>query len=267
MKNKGLLFALCTGCLLMMTACGSSAGQSTAASAAASVKPLPATSASTAVSSASTPASSAASTETASAASTAASSAAASTASAAASKTIKPLDTTLDLNALDDSTFAVSFKASDVSSDSADGTKIHLTVWDYERYDMVDISTLAVGDTISVNKKDVVVKKMDASGSDIVINGGKEAGGFTLHTDEDGVYYVYDEESGPDYYELGDVTLPVGQDFVYTDNSDPQNQGKQMQLKDFLSAMQKGDVTFEASSASVRTDGGKIAELKKIYMP
>lgn len=63
-------------------------------------------------------------------------------------KRIEPLAESLDLNALTDATVAASFGAEDISE--KDGkTEITLTVYDYDVYDMVDISQLAVGDTTS----------------------------------------------------------------------------------------------------------------------
>ena len=71
-------------------------------------------------------------------------------------KRIEPLPESLDLNALTDATVAASFGTEDISE--KDGkTEITLTVYDYDVYDMVDISQLAVGDTIVVDGKDMVV--------------------------------------------------------------------------------------------------------------
>ena len=68
-------------------------------------------------------------------------------------KRIEPLAESLDLNALTDATVAASFGAEDISE--KDGkTEITLTVYDYDVYDMVDISQLAVGDTIVVDGKE-----------------------------------------------------------------------------------------------------------------
>ena len=56
-------------------------------------------------------------------------------------KRIEPLAESLDLNALTDATVAASFGAEDISE--KDGkTEITLTVYDYDVYDMVDISQL-----------------------------------------------------------------------------------------------------------------------------
>ena len=84
-------------------------------------------------------------------------------------KRIEPLAESLDLNALTDATVAASFGAEDISE--KDGkTEITLTVYDYDVYDMVDISQLAVGDTIVVDGKDMTklsVKELRKARKDI----------------------------------------------------------------------------------------------------
>lgn len=263
MKRKpfALPVLICAGCLLLAS-CGS-----TGAGAAAS--PASKTEASAAVSAASSADTLAAGPEsTSSEASQAVSSAAQDSASASkVPAVISPLASALDLNALDDCTFAAVFKSSDVSANSGGTAEIRMTVCDYEKYDMTDIARLASGDTIVVNGDSVAVTKVEQSGSDIIINGDTGENCFTLHTDSDGVYYIYDEEAGPNYYELGEVTLPLGDNFIFTDNSDPRNQGRQMAAADFLSAMQSSFTSFSASNTAVRTEAGKIVELTKQYMP
>ena len=69
-------------------------------------------------------------------------------------KRIEPMAESLDLNALTDATVAASFGAEDISE--KDGKmELTLTVYDYDVYDMVDISQLAVGDTIVVDGKEI----------------------------------------------------------------------------------------------------------------
>ena len=86
-------------------------------------------------------------------------------------KRVEPLPETLDVNALTDATVAASFGAEDISE--KDGkTQITLTVYDYDVYDMVDISQLAVGDTIVVDGKDMVVASREDKNGFVTINGG-----------------------------------------------------------------------------------------------
>ena len=85
-------------------------------------------------------------------------------------KRVEPMPESLDLNALTDATVAVSFGADDISE--TDGkTELTLTVYDYDLYDMVDIAQLAVGDTIVVDGKDMVVTSREDENGFVTING------------------------------------------------------------------------------------------------
>ncbi len=184
-----------------------------------------------------------------------------------APQTVEAMPETLKIDALDDCTFAASFKASDVATDKDGTLTIRLSVDTYECYDMVDISRLAAGDTLVVEGKKFAVKTVDRSGADVRVNGGTEAGGYDLHTDEDGVYYIINMDAGPTYHTIGETTLPVGKDFVYTDNSDPEKPGQKLSADDFQKAMKGSDASFVPAATTVRVAGGKIVELTKNYMP
>ena len=107
--------------------------------------------------------------------------------SAQEAKRVEPLPETLDVNALTDATVAASFSAEDISE--KDGkTQITLTVYDYDVYDMVDVAQLAVGDTIVVDGKDMVVTSREDKDGFVTINGGLEQGGVDLTSDDSGVY-------------------------------------------------------------------------------
>ena len=68
-------------------------------------------------------------------------------------------------------TVAASFGAEDISE--KDGRMgIPLTVYDYDVYDMADIAQLAVGDTIIVDGKDMVVTSREDKDGFVTINGG-----------------------------------------------------------------------------------------------
>lgn len=90
-----------------------------------------------------------------------------------------------DPQALTDATVAASFGADDIPE--TDGkTELTLTVYDYDIYDMVDIAQLAVGDTIVVDGKDMVVTSREDENGFVTINGGLEQGGVDLTSDDSG---------------------------------------------------------------------------------
>ena len=142
--------------------------------------------------------------------------------SAQEAKRVEPLPETLDVNALTDATVAASFGAEDISE--KDGkTQITLTVYDYDVYDMVDVAQLAVGDTIVVDGKDMVVTSREDKDGFVTINGGLEQGGVDLTSDDSGVYYAVGMDDVKSYHELGRITVPVAEGFVLTDNADPEH--------------------------------------------
>lgn len=184
-----------------------------------------------------------------------------------AGETVRPLPTTLSVDSLEDCTFAASFAASDVALDGDGMLCVTMTVYDYERFDLVDISELAEGDTLVIDGKDVPVESVERSGSYVTVNGGLEEGGYDLYTEEDGVYYEVIMDAGANYYAIGEVTLPVDQEFVFTDNADLEKPGQISYAGDFLMAMEDSDDVFQANATTVRTADGKIVELTRNYMP
>lgn len=179
---------------------------------------------------------------------------------------VEPLPSALDVANLQDATVAASFDASCVHK-TDDGTTLDLTVYDYETFDMVDMSQLKGGDTIVIDGKDVVVDSLDRSDTGMIsINGGLEEGGYDFWTNEDGVYYVTGLDDTKDFRSLGTVTLPVSENCICTDDSDLENAGKQFTLDDIESLTENG-YGFIANSTTVTVAGGEIIEIHRSFMP
>ena len=103
---------------------------------------------------------------------------------------IMPLPSTVSVNDLKDCTVAVSLNKGDVYVDDNGIMQMKVTVYDYNLYDMIDISKLAVGDIIVIGGKDVVVSKLERNSiGSVIINDGIDMGGHELATDESGVFY------------------------------------------------------------------------------
>ena len=109
---------------------------------------------------------------------------------APATKTVTPLPVTIDVNNLTDCTVAVSIEKEDLSLDNTGARVLPVTVYTYDLYDMVDIAMMAPGDTIILRGEEVLVTELVRTDSGAVqINGGLDAGGYELRTDEHTVYY------------------------------------------------------------------------------
>ena len=180
-------------------------------------------------------------------------------------KRIELLAESLDLNALTDATVAASFGAEDISE--KDGkTEITLTVYDYDIYDIVDISLLAVGDTIVVDGKDMVVASREDKDGFVTINGGLEQGGVDLTSDDSGVYYAVGMDDAKSYHELGKITVPVAEGFVLTDNSDPEHPDETYAASDLAKLAGEG-VGFTANNTQATIEHGELTVLARSYTP
>lgn len=183
-------------------------------------------------------------------------------------KRIMPLPCTVDVNQLQDGTLAVSLEEDALRRDESGNLKMHLTVHTYDFYDMVDISQMQVGDTININRQDLLITSLEETqyGS-VLINGGLENGGHELRTDENGVYYEIGYSDVKSYYEIGSVTLPLSEQFVYVDASDLDLGEAIWNLEEFEAMYEEIKFYFQPSSTSVVVENGAVTSLMRIYVP
>ena len=178
---------------------------------------------------------------------------------------VEPLADTLDVSALaeGDQQFTAGFRGSDIREDGGQ-LVIDLTVYTYDLYDAVDISMLAAGDTLVVKGEDIPVTAVAEENGGVTVNGGLENGGVDLISAGGGAYRVQLENDARDLYEVGTVTLPVGQDCVLTDDADPEDTGRTLYAGDLLGL---GDEVFSPQATTVETVGGTVTAIPRDYMP
>ena len=178
---------------------------------------------------------------------------------------VEPLADTLDVSALaeGDQQFTAGFRGSDIREDGGQ-LVIDLTVYTYDLYDAVDISMLAAGDTLVVKGEDIPVTAVAEENGGVTVNGGLENGGVDLISAGGGAYRVQLENDARDLYEVGTVTLPVGQDCVLTDDADPEDTGRTLYAGDLLGL---GDEVFSPQATTVETAGGMVTAIHRDYMP
>lgn len=239
MKKKIIGMLLCTA--MLMTACGSN-NSSTPAITTVEGTPI------------STEASSAATAET-------------TAVSSADSTTVAPLATTIDTSALADGTYAVSFVATDATSEN--GTvQLNVTVYDYEHFSADAAESLKSGDTLILNGDSITVDTVENNGNGMItINGGLEQDGCDLGKDEDGTYSELLMDIGRNYTAVGQVALPLSKDFVFTDNHDPENQDVQYSAEELLTLLDDDTQYFDALTTSVTVKNGEITAMQRIFMP
>ena len=183
-------------------------------------------------------------------------------------KVINPLPETLDVNALDNCTVAVSLEKGNAYVDDSGKMVMDVTVYSYELYDMVDISTLEENDVIVRKDEEVTITEVERTDSGIVrINGGEENGGFDLVSNDNTVYYETGMNDIKAYYELGKATLPVSVDFEYIDESVLDSEAKTYYPGDFLTDDAEIEYNFSPNNTNIVIENGTIIKMNKVYMP
>ena len=185
-----------------------------------------------------------------------------------ASTKIMPLPTTIDMNALDNCTLAVSFEEGDAYVDDTGAMQLDVTVYTYDLYDMVDIANLKEGDIIVVQGNEVVVESLETLESGLVfINGGMENGGYDLWHNDSGVYFEHGYNDVKSYYALGEATIRVSADFEFVDNSDLDKGEVTYYPGDFLTSDAGIVYSFTPNNTSIVVEDGQIIQMTRIYTP
>ena len=183
-----------------------------------------------------------------------------------APRTIMPLpDTTMEN--LTDAILSVSLAKGGAFVDDTGKMQMDLKIYTYDKYDMVDIATLKVGDIIFGHASDVTVTSIERNDAGtIFINGGLDAGGFDLVTDEDGVYYEMGYSDHKNWYEVGEAIIRVSTDFEGIDSADLELGDVTLYPGSFL----VGEVTnydFTPYNTTIRVENGQIIEMNRRYIP
>lgn len=187
------------------------------------------------------------------------------------SKQVSPLPSTISVANLTDGTVAASFSNDDIAMNDDGALMIHMTVYDYEVFDAAEITSLQAGDTLVIDGADLAVTSVETDADGIVqVNGGVSGGGVSLEATDGGTYCETLSDTADlihNYQAIGDVTLPVDQDFVYTDSSDPSAGEQTYYAGDLIQEADTVDFSCRAANGTVTVAGGKIVSVTKIYMP
>lgn len=174
---------------------------------------------------------------------------------------VNPLpDTTMDN--LDDAVLSISLEEGGAYVDDTGKMQMDLTIYTYDKYDMVDISQLKEGDIIVTHAGEVEVVSIERnSDGTVCINGD-----FNLVTDDCGLFYENNSNDAKSWYEAGKATIRVSADFRGCDNIDPEQGEIILYPGDFL----VGAVTnynFTPYNTTIRVENGQIVELDRVYNP
>ncbi len=181
--------------------------------------------------------------------------------------TISALPETIDLNKLENCTLAVSLNQGDAYVDDEGSMQMKLTVYTYDLYDLVDVANLQVGDSIIRQGEAVKITELTRNESGtFIVNGGLEKDGFELWTDDETVYYEVSFNDAKNYYALGEATVRVSGDFIYTDAFDPHSDPTVYYPGDFLTNAIP-DYNFTPYNTSIIIENGMIVEMNRVFAP
>ena len=179
---------------------------------------------------------------------------------------IYPLpDTTMDH--LSDSILSISLEEGNAYVDDTGKMQMDVTIYTYDKFDMVDISSLKVGDILVTHAGEVEITALTRTESGaVLINGGLDENGFDLITDETGIFYERGYNDAKNWYEIGQATIRVSVDFEYHDTSDPEA-GEILYYPGSFLIGEVTDYNFTPYNTTIRVEGGQIMEMHRVYTP
>lgn len=181
---------------------------------------------------------------------------------------IKPLPDALDLSSLTSGTVAASFDASSLKE--VDGQlQLSFTVYNYEKFDAADISGLKAGDVLVVSGQEMTVASVQSSDGYVTVNGGEEAGGVLFSLDDSSnTYYVMGMDDSKTYYEKGQLTFPVADTCVLTDDADFEHPGQTTPASDLPKLLAQDDIYgFNPQSTTVTLKNSQITAIYRGFLP
>lgn len=181
---------------------------------------------------------------------------------------IKPLPDELDLSSLTSGTVAASFDASSLKE--VDGQlQLSFTVYNYEKFDAADISSLKAGDVLVVSGREMTVASVQSSDGYVTVNGGEEAGGVLFSLDaSSNTYYVMGMDDSKTYYEKGQLTFPVADTCVLTDDADFEHPGQTTPASGLAKLLAQDDIYgFDPQSTTVTLKNSQITAIYRGFLP
>ena len=183
-------------------------------------------------------------------------------------RVIRPLPLSVDIANLGDCTVGAAVAPDGIFLDDSGKAQMTLTLYEYDLYDMVDVSVLAPGDVIELNGEDVLLESVERTDSGLgVLNGGLEQGGYDLTTDDETVYYLTGFDDYKSWRALGTVTLPVNEEFTYLDASDLEKDAEVWYVGDFLTPGTQLPDGLTPNNTTVTIQNGEVVELVRSYVP
>ena len=174
-------------------------------------------------------------------------------------------DTTMD--SLSDTTVSISLEEGDAYVDDTGKMQMDIKIYSYDKYDMVAVSALKVGDVLVTHSGEVEITSLDRKEDGaILINGGLEEDGLDLVTDETGIYYEWGYNDAKNWYEIGEATIRVSADFIYHDTSNLDS-GEILYYPGSFLVGEVTDYNFTPYNTTIRIENSQIMEMYRVYIP
>lgn len=174
-------------------------------------------------------------------------------------------DTTMDN--LDNAILSISLEEGDAYVDDTGKMQMDVKIYSYDKYDMVDVSMLKVGDIIVSHAGEVEINSIERKdNASIAINGGLDADGFELDTGDNGIFYEQGYNDAKNWYEVGMATIRVSVDFRCHDTSDLEK-GEVLYYPGSFLIGEVTDYNFTPYNTTIRVENGQVVEMHRVYIP
>lgn len=186
-----------------------------------------------------------------------------------AEKTIAPVAEAIDVNALADGIYPVSFDKGDVLGGASGIFMNAVHIYTQDHYDLVDVSGLKVGDTIVVEGEEVPVITLEETEYGISVNEDQDARAFYLTTEEDSNgYTLHGLDDLTTFTEHGVTALVLDPAATFTDAWDIESEPTTTTGAEIVTAMQTtANDYFVPYNTTVRIENGKVVEINRVYVP
>ena len=190
--------------------------------------------------------------------------------------TVYPQPQTLDINKLTDCFLHISILS---VTDSIYGNEITAEVFVEETYDAEDIAMLRMGDTIVIGSQSVEISELDydevfdgetglpVKVTCLDINGGFMGGGYTLMPYGEDTYRKVTFGYEASMYSIGVVNLPVSEDFIFTDYSNPKNGDVVYSFEDLVYDESLREDGFKPHDTVIEVKNGIVTQLIRYCPP
>ena len=185
-------------------------------------------------------------------------------------KTVEPQDVVYNVDDLQDGIYPVAFNRGDILTGASGVFMNAVHIYTRDIYDIVDINTLAEGDTVVIGGVSHAVETIQVVDGYVIVNGGNDQeNGFEFVSEEESnCYRVNQYDDLATYTEQGVTSLTLSATAVYTDASDIDSEPVTVEYGNIPDAMMESEnESFDPYNTTVRVENGEVVEINRVYVP